>query len=305
MRAAELDVPCLRASPRRTVRILLSFSSARYEVHGVVRRTSLLKRSRIDHLKHVPLAVRDPSGLHLHYGDLIDAGSLQRLVRGHQADRGLQPRGPAVPELASRQDLPSRLPGSCPNARVDATHCQPRAVLLDLATPQTGRVEGACSFAVPGWVRPAKRRRDERASLHGALNMSRGLALTHLVSNLEANGLDGQGLGATGDLWFANAQVVPPEMAIQRAQAVSLDEEVVRGGGSVDMVTMACEGSEDDIVVRWTAAAWAGVRAALCELDPAPFGAKARLLGRLHVLGFREQWREDYDETAMACLGRT
>ena len=35
-----------------------------YEVHGVVRRTSSLNRSRIDHLKHVPPAVGGPLGLH-------------------------------------------------------------------------------------------------------------------------------------------------------------------------------------------------------------------------------------------------
>ena len=44
-----------------------------YEVHGLVRRSSVLARSRIDHL------YRDDR-LHLHYGDLTDAGSLIRIV---------------------------------------------------------------------------------------------------------------------------------------------------------------------------------------------------------------------------------
>jgi GDPmannose 4,6-dehydratase len=45
-----------------------------YEVHGLVRRSSLLNRSRIDHLK-------DDARLHLHYGDLTDGVSLVNLVR--------------------------------------------------------------------------------------------------------------------------------------------------------------------------------------------------------------------------------
>ena len=58
-----------------------SLLSKGYEVHGVVRRTSSLNRSRIDHLKHVSPSLRGPIGLHLHYGDLTDAGNLQRLMR--------------------------------------------------------------------------------------------------------------------------------------------------------------------------------------------------------------------------------
>ena len=45
-----------------------------YEVHGLVRRSSLLNRSRIDHL-------HDNERLHLHYGDLTDGVSLVNLVR--------------------------------------------------------------------------------------------------------------------------------------------------------------------------------------------------------------------------------
>lgn len=52
-----------------------------YDVHGVVRRTSSLNRSRIDHLRHASAAIRGPGSLHLHYGELTDAGSLHRLVR--------------------------------------------------------------------------------------------------------------------------------------------------------------------------------------------------------------------------------
>jgi GDPmannose 4,6-dehydratase len=42
-------------------------------VHGLVRRSSTLNRSRIDHLQHHP-------DLHLHYGDLTDGVSLVNLV---------------------------------------------------------------------------------------------------------------------------------------------------------------------------------------------------------------------------------
>lgn len=43
-----------------------------YEVHGLVRRSSTLNRSRIDHLHH--------PDLHLHYGDLTDGVSLVNLI---------------------------------------------------------------------------------------------------------------------------------------------------------------------------------------------------------------------------------
>ena len=45
-----------------------------YEVHGVVRRSSSVPRTRLDHLD------LDPSKLHLHYGDLGDSASLQRIL---------------------------------------------------------------------------------------------------------------------------------------------------------------------------------------------------------------------------------
>jgi GDPmannose 4,6-dehydratase len=49
-----------------------------YEVHGVIRRASVFNTERIDHL------YRDPhdtsSRVFLHYGDLLDAGSLQRVL---------------------------------------------------------------------------------------------------------------------------------------------------------------------------------------------------------------------------------
>ncbi|MDA8331769.1 MAG: GDP-mannose 4,6-dehydratase [Candidatus Dormibacteraeota bacterium] len=57
-----------------------------YDVHGVVRRTSSLNRSRIEHL-HVP---RDEMGgrapLTLHYGDLTDSGNLNRLIKSIRPD---------------------------------------------------------------------------------------------------------------------------------------------------------------------------------------------------------------------------
>jgi GDPmannose 4,6-dehydratase len=51
-----------------------------YEVHGIVRRASTMNRGRIDHLF-------SSSGPHrLHYGDLTDASSLNRLVREVRPD---------------------------------------------------------------------------------------------------------------------------------------------------------------------------------------------------------------------------
>src|SRR5271154_5645159 len=51
-----------------------------YEVHGVVRRSSALSRSRIDHLRETS---RPPV---LHYGDLTDASSINRLLREVKPD---------------------------------------------------------------------------------------------------------------------------------------------------------------------------------------------------------------------------
>lgn len=48
-----------------------------YEVHGIVRRVSTFNRQRIDALREGPAAAR----LHLHYGDLGDSSSLNRIVR--------------------------------------------------------------------------------------------------------------------------------------------------------------------------------------------------------------------------------
>ena len=48
-----------------------------YSVHGVVRRTSNLKRSRIEHLRNNP-AIYGQS-LFLHYGDLSDGTTLRRI----------------------------------------------------------------------------------------------------------------------------------------------------------------------------------------------------------------------------------
>src|SRR5262249_13710453 len=50
-----------------------------YEVHGVVRRSSSFNTARIDHIYQDP---HDPSRrLFLHYGDLNDASSLNRILR--------------------------------------------------------------------------------------------------------------------------------------------------------------------------------------------------------------------------------
>jgi GDPmannose 4,6-dehydratase len=55
-----------------------------YEVHGLVRRTSVLTRSRIEHLHH-PADGR-PGALKLHYGDITDLPSVVRIVEESQPD---------------------------------------------------------------------------------------------------------------------------------------------------------------------------------------------------------------------------
>ncbi len=55
-----------------------------YEVHGLIRRTSTFTTTRIEHLYH-DLHVKGKP-LFLHYGDLVDAGSLITLMRTIQPD---------------------------------------------------------------------------------------------------------------------------------------------------------------------------------------------------------------------------
>jgi GDPmannose 4,6-dehydratase len=52
-----------------------------YAVHGVVRRSSTLNRSRIDHLQHASPSQPGGSRFFLHYGDITDSGGLNRLVK--------------------------------------------------------------------------------------------------------------------------------------------------------------------------------------------------------------------------------
>src|SRR5436853_6949196 len=52
-----------------------------YQVHGVVRRSSSMNRSRIDHLQHAGPAQADVDRFFLHYGDMTDSGGLNRLVK--------------------------------------------------------------------------------------------------------------------------------------------------------------------------------------------------------------------------------
>jgi GDPmannose 4,6-dehydratase len=54
-----------------------------YEVHGMVRRSSLFNTDRIDHLYVDP---HQQSNLHLHYGDLSDAGAMRSLLDEIQPD---------------------------------------------------------------------------------------------------------------------------------------------------------------------------------------------------------------------------
>jgi len=54
-----------------------------YQVHGIIRRSSLFNTDRIDHLYVDP---HRQSQLHLHYGDLSDAGALRNLLDLIQPD---------------------------------------------------------------------------------------------------------------------------------------------------------------------------------------------------------------------------
>lgn len=49
-----------------------------YEVHGIIRRASSFNTNRIDHIYH---DLHENPPLHLHYGDLTDSGSLNKLIR--------------------------------------------------------------------------------------------------------------------------------------------------------------------------------------------------------------------------------
>lgn len=54
-----------------------------YQVHGLIRRASLFNTDRIDHLYVDP---HKQSNLHLHYGDLSDAGALRNVLDDVQPD---------------------------------------------------------------------------------------------------------------------------------------------------------------------------------------------------------------------------
>jgi GDPmannose 4,6-dehydratase len=54
-----------------------------YQVHGLIRRSSLFNTDRIDHLYVDP---HKQSNLHLHYGDLSDAGALRNVLDDVQPD---------------------------------------------------------------------------------------------------------------------------------------------------------------------------------------------------------------------------
>jgi GDPmannose 4,6-dehydratase len=55
-----------------------------YEVHGIVRRSSTTARARIEHLRH--LSEDRESPLRLHYGDMLDTGSLVKVVEETRPD---------------------------------------------------------------------------------------------------------------------------------------------------------------------------------------------------------------------------
>ena len=53
-----------------------------YDVYGLVRRSSLVVKTRIDHLHNADGSHQDR--LHLEYGDMSDGSSLRRLLSRHQ-----------------------------------------------------------------------------------------------------------------------------------------------------------------------------------------------------------------------------
>jgi GDPmannose 4,6-dehydratase len=55
-----------------------------YEVHGVIRRSSTIRRERIDHIKHD--AEESDARFVLHYGDLSDASGLRRIIEAVEPD---------------------------------------------------------------------------------------------------------------------------------------------------------------------------------------------------------------------------
>ena len=57
-----------------------------YEVHGIVRRSSTMNRSRIDHLHHENPAHPDGAKFLLHYGDMTDSGGLNRVMKAVRPD---------------------------------------------------------------------------------------------------------------------------------------------------------------------------------------------------------------------------
>ena len=57
-----------------------SLVASGFEVHGLVRQSSLMQRTRLDDLP-VLQAARADGRLHLHYADLTDTSSLQNVVR--------------------------------------------------------------------------------------------------------------------------------------------------------------------------------------------------------------------------------
>ena len=51
----------------------------KYEVHGIVRRTSTFNRGRIEKFLNLNNSEKK-NKLNLHYGDLVDSGSLTKMV---------------------------------------------------------------------------------------------------------------------------------------------------------------------------------------------------------------------------------
>ena len=57
-----------------------------YEVHGIVRRSSVRNRERIDHIAEKGSYISDTQSFYTHYGDLTDSSSIEKILKIVQPD---------------------------------------------------------------------------------------------------------------------------------------------------------------------------------------------------------------------------
>ena len=168
-----------------------------HEVHGVVWPTWTLNLSRLDHRRYAPRAVRGPWALHLHYGDLSDAGSVPRLVWA-QPSRRLQP---GCPEAWRHLPRPARLHSRCVWTRGDPAPQSPLEGRGDVSlllgrrlrtirgnsAPQEGRV--SIQAARPLGHRQAIRSLDDRRPPPSSRHVRLRRQPPHLQVNAARRGL--------------------------------------------------------------------------------------------------------------------